>query len=136
MDGVQHAAKKQVDIEFVHESVHQLLKRRVAPGTPEAGEFDAVYCAGLFDYLSDKVCSRLLAYFAASTRQGGTVLATNVHSNNPEKLGMEHLLEWYLVYRDEERMTTLLPPGSEQVRVFTDDTGVNVFAHADVAAIA
>lgn len=49
---------------------------------------------------------------------------------------MEHLLEWYLVYRDEERMTTLLPPGSEQVRVFTDDTGVNVFAHADVAAIA
>ncbi|CAH0439570.1 class I SAM-dependent methyltransferase PhcB [Ralstonia pseudosolanacearum] len=136
MDGVQHAAKKQVDVEFVHESVHQLLKRRVAPGTPEAGEFDAVYCAGLFDYLSDKVCSRLLAYFAASTRQGGTVLATNVHSNNPEKLGMEHLLEWYLVYRDEERMTALLPPGSEQVRVFTDDTGVNVFAHADVAAIA
>lgn len=133
MDAALRTSKKTAEINFVHESVHQLLKRRIAPGTPEAGDCDAVYCAGLFDYLSDKVCSRLLAYFAARTRPGGMVLATNVHSNNPEKLGMEHLLEWYLVYRDEERMATLLPTGSENVRIFTDDTGVNVFAQARMA---
>ncbi|MHA6884126.1 class I SAM-dependent methyltransferase PhcB [Ralstonia pseudosolanacearum] len=132
MDDVRHATSKHVDIEFVHESVHQLLKRRVEPDSPEMGEFDAVYCAGLFDYLSDKVCSRLLAHFAARTRKGGALLVTNVHGSNPEKLSMEHLLEWYLVYRDEARMESMLPAGSGNVRLFTDDTGVNVFAQARV----
>lgn len=91
-----------------------------------------MYCAGLFDYLSDKVCNRLLTHFAARTRKGGTLLVTNVHGSNPEKLSMEHLLEWYLVYRDEARMESLLPAGSANVRLFTDDTGVNVFAQARV----
>ncbi len=67
-------------------------------------EFDLVYCAGLFDYLSDKVCSRLLQYFAARTNPGGTVLVTNVHSSNPQKISMEHLLEWHLIYRDEAQL--------------------------------
>ena len=72
-------------------------------------KFDFVYCAGLFDYLSDKVCARLLQYFAARTNVGGTVLVTNVHSSNPQKISMEHLLEWHLIYRDEGQLESLLP---------------------------
>ena len=120
--------------QFVHQSVHELIKRPTLK-TESLHNCDAVYCAGLFDYLSDKVCNRLLAYFAARTRVGGKVLATNVHSSNPERLGMEHLLEWYLVYRDEERMTNMLPPGFEQAHISTDTTGVNVFAQADMTAM-
>jgi extracellular factor (EF) 3-hydroxypalmitic acid methyl ester biosynthesis protein len=92
---------KPVAINYVHDSVHKLLKRQIDSASDSAREFDAVYCAGLFDYLSDKVCSRLTAHFAARTRHGGTLLITNVHSNNSMKFFMEHLLEWYLIYRDE-----------------------------------
>ncbi|WP_317205676.1 class I SAM-dependent methyltransferase [Janthinobacterium sp.] len=126
---------KRVAIDYVHDSVHQLLKRRVNP-TPApagAGEFDAVYCAGLFDYLSDKVCARLVTHFVARMRRGGRLLITNVHADNPERAGMEHLLEWFLIYRDQAKMVGLLPPLSTDHRVYVDATGVNVFAEASSA---
>jgi extracellular factor (EF) 3-hydroxypalmitic acid methyl ester biosynthesis protein len=123
---------KPVSVDYVHDSVHELLKRRLNPASAGV-PFDAVYCAGLFDYLSDKVCSRLLMHFAARTRSGGTLLVTNVHSCNPEKLFvMGHLLEWYLIYRDEAKMHALLPEQSTHRKVYVDDTGVNIFAESTI----
>jgi extracellular factor (EF) 3-hydroxypalmitic acid methyl ester biosynthesis protein len=122
---------RQPDIRFVQDSVHNLLKRRV-DGPQVGADFDVVYCAGLFDYLSDKVCSRLLSYFASCMRSGGRLLVTNVHSSNPERPGMEHLLEWYLIYRDEAKMELLLPPQSRERTTYVDATGVNVFAEASL----
>lgn len=120
-------------VDFVHDSVHHLLKRRVEPMPDGAREFDAVYCAGLFDYLSDKVCMRLINHFVSRMRSGGTLLVTNVHSNSTEKYSMEHLLEWYLIYRDEARLEALLPETVTARRLYVDATGVNVFAEATVA---
>nr|WP_301542693.1 class I SAM-dependent methyltransferase [Cupriavidus basilensis] len=130
IEGSAASAGHKVSVEMVHQSVHELLKRKITPDDAGLREFDAVYCAGLFDYLSDKVCSRLLSYFAARTRPGGQLLVTNVHSDNPEKFGMEHLLEWYLIYRDEARMSMLLPEQSRDHKLYVDQTGVNVFAEA------
>jgi extracellular factor (EF) 3-hydroxypalmitic acid methyl ester biosynthesis protein len=124
-------AGHKVSLEMVHQSVHDLLKRRLTPDE-SLREFDAVYCAGLFDYLSDKVCARLLNYFASRTRSGGQLLVTNVHSANPEKYGMEHLLEWYLIYRNESGMRALLPAQSAEHKLYVDETGVNVFAEATI----
>ncbi len=128
---VQRRSGRQCTIEYVHDSVHQLLKRRDS-GPGEAGDFDAVYCAGLFDYLSDKVCARLNGYFASRTRHGGRLLVTNVHSANPERHTMEHVLEWYLIYRDEAKMQAILPVRRGDTQVYTDPTGVNVFAETTV----
>lgn len=131
LESIMAGAGKATEINYVHDSVHHLIKRRIDLKADGIREFDAVYCAGLFDYLSDKVCSKLLAHFSARTRAGGTLLVTNVHSRNPEKLFvMEHLLEWYLIYRDEEKMGLLLPLQSSERKIYTDATGVNVFAEA------
>jgi len=124
---------KSIIINYIHESVHQLLKRSVDKSAPETKEYDAAYCAGLFDYFSDKVCSRLTSHFATRTRSKGRLLITNVHSSNPDKFGMEHLLEWYLIYRDETQMELLLPEGSTEHKIYVDATGANVFAEAIVA---
>ncbi|UBM09207.1 class I SAM-dependent methyltransferase [Cupriavidus metallidurans] len=126
------SAGHKVSVEMVHQSVHELAKRRIAADDPSVREFDAVYCAGLFDYLSDKVCARLLSYFASRSKPGGQLFVTNVHPSNPEKFGMEHLLEWYLIYRDEAGMESLLPESSYAHRLYVDETGVNVFAEATV----
>ena len=123
-----------VVINYVQDSVQQLLMRRPDPASNSVREFDVVYCAGLFDYLSDKICSRLTAHFAARIRHGGRLLITNVHSNNPEKSGMEHLLEWYLIYRDETKIASLLPPQSIEHNIYVDATGVNLFAEADIVS--
>jgi extracellular factor (EF) 3-hydroxypalmitic acid methyl ester biosynthesis protein len=124
---------KDVSIRYVHDSVHQLLKRRAEFSSTNAREFDAVYCAGLFDYLSNKVCSRLISHFVERTRPGGTLLVTNVHACNPDRMFvMEHLLEWYLIYRDETSIESLLPMRVGNRKIYADETGVNVFAEATV----
>jgi len=127
---------KRVQVEYIHESVNQLLKRASKKDDPldEQLKLDFVYCAGLFDYLSDKVCARLLQYFVSRSNVGGTVLVTNVHSSNPERHGMEHLLEWHLIYRDEAQLESVLPTNRENTRLYTDDTGANIFAEFQVTA--
>lgn len=129
VEGAAREEGKSAQVRYVHESVHALLKRAARSDVEsEDMQFDFVYCAGLFDYLSDKVCGRLLQYFASRTRPGGRIVVSNVHAANPERNGMEHLLEWHLIYRDEPQLERLLPKSRTGTRLFTDVTGVNVFA--------
>ncbi|MGV8805007.1 MAG: class I SAM-dependent methyltransferase [Polaromonas sp.] len=135
LDKAAREQGKRVNFELVHESVHDLLKRAVRRDeNPDTAKFDFVYCAGLFDYLSDKVCARLLQYFVQRTRSGGGVLVTNVHSSNPQIGVMEHVLEWHLIYRDEAMLESVLPEPRGATRLYTDTTGVNVFAEFSVSA--
>lgn len=127
----QHGSEVHVD--YVQESVHELLKRATRDAVPAEGTgFDFIYCAGLFDYLSDKVCSRLIRYFLSRSNPGCNLLVTNVHSDNPERFGMEHLLEWHLIYRNEAQMLSVLEETGVPVSLYTDPTGVNVFAEVVV----
>ncbi|MBZ0135739.1 MAG: class I SAM-dependent methyltransferase [Planctomycetes bacterium] len=116
-------------LSYMHKSIHELLKES-SRGEEPAQQWDLVFCAGLFDYLSDKICKRLLQLFYAWTVPGGSIAATNVHSNNPIRLFMEHLLEWYLIYRDEAGFESLVP-AEWKPRVSMDRTGVNVYLVAD-----
>jgi extracellular factor (EF) 3-hydroxypalmitic acid methyl ester biosynthesis protein len=134
LEGLQPGTGKKPHVTMRHESVAQLLKRanQLQDGM-EADQFDYVYCAGLFDYLTDKVCTRLMKYLMAQSRAGAKMLVTNVHSSNQERLWMEHFLEWYLIYRDEAAFEKILPPGLQAVNVYTDSTGVNIFMEATIA---
>ena len=71
---------KTVHVEYVHESVHDLLKRAI----------------------------------------------------RRERNGMEHLLEWHLIYRDERQLESVLPHQRSGTRLYTDDTGINLFAEFQV----
>lgn len=127
LDDAIKASGIRPNIEFVHQSVHGLLRQASKHAeASERDEYDIIYCAGLFDYLSDRVCSRLLKLFYQWGTTDGQILVTNVHANNPSRHGMEHLLEWYLIYRDEagmEKLGTVFPCH----HTFTDDTGINIF---------
>lgn len=113
-------------VEFVNKSIDELLKEIQQEVVAGHERYDMVYCAGLFDYFSDEICKRLVALFYSWTRPEGLVTVTNVHACNPNKNLMEHLLEWYLVYRDEADMAKLAPKGSD-FEVAGDETNVNVF---------
>jgi extracellular factor (EF) 3-hydroxypalmitic acid methyl ester biosynthesis protein len=125
------AGRKPLKVTLRHESVHQLLKRASRDqGIALAEQYDYIYCAGLFDYLADKACMRLITYFDKHLRPGGTLLVTNVHVNNPERYWMEHFMEWYLIYRDEASIVQLFPDTLPNAKTFTDETGINLFAQA------
>ncbi len=126
--GLNAALPRPAIIACVNDTVHRLLKRPVDEGASTC-EFDVAYCASLFDYLPDKVCARLLAYCASRLRRRGRMLAANVHAGVAGRHAMEHLLEWYLVYRDEAGLRRLLPP-AVRVDVAADAGGGYVAAQA------
>ncbi len=119
---------KKPQLDFVLKSVHTLLKQATSKEFQfeHIETYDLVYCAGLFDYLSDKACAQLLKIFFKWTSPSGVILCTNVHPNNGALYWMEHLLEWRLIYRNEDDMSKLIPHTGEKI-VYTDKTVVNVF---------
>lgn len=129
-------AKKEVgrspDIVFEQKSVNDLLKASSSVRRSPNRQYDLVYCAGLFDYFSDKVCARLLELFCDWTKIGGRVVATNVHPNNPTRLIMEHVVEWHLVHRTAEDFAKL-SPRPHPYQVYDDASHTNVFLDIVVA---
>ena len=128
LEDLRNRHRRRTGLRFEKKSVHQVLKES-GRAAAQSGTYDMVYCAGLFDYLSDRICRRLLEIFYDLLAPGGLLIATNVHPSNPWRNWMEYLAEWHLVYRDEEQFLKLAPdrapPGSYLVK--PDATGVNIF---------
>lgn len=123
--------RRTASFNMVLKSVTQLLKEAARPGPARSGpRFDVVYCAGLFDYLNDAVCQKLVEVFHQLVAPGGLMLVTNVDAYNPCRNWMELAVDWHLIYRDAESMRALVPRGVNQddVVIRSDlETGVNIF---------
>lgn len=118
------------EIEFVEKSIHQLLKESLRTGDDAgAPRFDVVYCAGLFDYVSDRVCRRLTELFYQMLAPGGLMLVTNVDASKPFRHSMDYLLEWHLIFRNREQMEALRPEGGVPAlaSVEADPLAVNLY---------
>ena len=89
------------------------------------GKCDFIYCAGLFDYLSDRLCKRLVGFFYELLDENGKIVVTNMHKNTNDRYLMELLLDWHLIYRKEEDMLLLLDK-SIPSKTYTDPTKVNL----------
>ena len=112
-------------VTYILKTVQELLRQAIEmPANSQS--YDIIYCAGLFDYLSDRVCAKLVKLFYQWCEPGGRVVVTNVHSSNPVKGLMEHVMEWHLVTRDESDMLRLAPD-QDAAKIYTDETGINVF---------
>lgn len=126
IDAISRREGSSPSIIYEHKSVDQILRQSARIKAEDSNKYDFIYCAGLFDYFSDKACSRVLKLFYSLIKPGCQVLSTNVHENNPVIAAMEYLAEWHLVYRNEETMKALSPPGIDS-KVYGDETGVNIF---------
>jgi extracellular factor (EF) 3-hydroxypalmitic acid methyl ester biosynthesis protein len=140
---LQHAAaaigelkrqyRRTTQIEFLKKSVQQILKEGSKPVERRAEtKYDLICCAGLFDYLPDLVCQRLSNILYSWLAPGGLFVATNVDPSNPLRHGMEHLLDWHLVYRSAA-VARLLKPSEAPEDLFSvqaEDTGLNLLIQA------
>ena len=122
-----HHSKIQLD--FVEKSIDELLRESIAAARDKSvtkQAYDFVYCAGLFDYLTDSVCRRLIALFYEWLVPGGLLSVTNIHPANAARYFMEYLLEWNVIHRTEQELKVLGTPEGEK-EVIGDPTGVNIF---------
>ena len=125
---------RETNVRYFQRSVHQLLRSATQGGDEDFSQYDVVYCAGLFDYLSQRVCKRLVELFCTMVRPGGRVLVTNVAASNPRKAWMEYVMEWNLIYRDEKDMADLIPDNIPiaSSSIVGDSTGVNLFLEIEI----
>jgi extracellular factor (EF) 3-hydroxypalmitic acid methyl ester biosynthesis protein len=128
IEKIKRTHQRHTPVKLVKKSVHQLLKQAGKP-LPAGQQYDMIYCAGLFDYLSDRTCKSLLSYFYDNLAPGGLLIATNVECQNPIRKIMEYMFEWHLIYRTGSNFAALapeyLPPGA--FRLETEASGGNVF---------
>jgi extracellular factor (EF) 3-hydroxypalmitic acid methyl ester biosynthesis protein len=121
--------QRHTKIKTVKIAVTQLIKEHERHGRVAGGEkFDFVYCAGLFDYLSDAVCELLMNAFYSMLAPDGLLVATNVDEHGALHQ-MQCFLDWHLIYRDTKRMRQLTPAQAspEEAVIKRDPSGSNVF---------
>ena len=91
---------KGVDVILKQGSVVELaMDTKRAPRKSERNKYDLVYCAGLFDYLSERLCSKIVSYLYGLTKPGGKLIVSNYTPENASRYFMELVLEWELIYR-------------------------------------
>jgi len=94
--------------------------------------YQMTYCAGLFDYLSQGICRRLIKYMIGRTKEGGTLIVTNVHRNNEMRHYMDYCGGWHIIHRDEGEIEELVPPGY-QTELHYDKHRTNIFLKVLIA---
>ena len=122
---------------FPHRAAVKLMKDNVvlwAIGRTKHnfGLNDIIYSAGLTDYLDDRIFLGLINRAYECLTKGGTLIIGNFGPGNHNKAFLDHILHWPLIHRSEEALTNLFSKSrfSGQVRVLTEENGVNLFAVA------
>ena len=134
IERIQTKHHRRASVEVVKKSVSHILKESlVSAKTPGGMQYDFVYCAGLFDYLTDPICRRLMNIFYNWLAPGGLLMVTNVdatlNDSRAFRHSMDYILDWNLIYRTSARLRTLAPddvsPGD--CVITAEDSGVNAF---------
>jgi hypothetical protein len=98
--------------------------RQILSGKAKLEQYDFVYAAGLFDYLSAPVAAALTCRMFEMTRPGGMMLIPNFLTSVRDVGYMEAFMDWHLIYRNHSDMRALaaaLPRNSvAEYRIFDD----------------
>ena len=83
------------------------VKTVIARGRQDLGQFDFIYAAGLYDYLSDRLGGRLLSSMFTMLKPGGKLWIANFAPDIADVGFMEGVMDWWLIFRDAAAMRTL-----------------------------
>lgn len=122
---------RQTRVETLNVSVLSLLRRAAKHGAVGlGGDYDVVYCAGLFDYLTEEACRELVGLFYENLRPGGLVIAANMNDSQPFRNFIEFVLDWVLIYRSSREVARFAPEDiAKHSAVVAEPSGVNIFLH-------
>lgn len=116
----QHPAP--VNFQFIHKAIKNIIVRGAA-----YKEYDLIYSAGLFDYLSDPVAFMAAQQLFKSVRAGGKLVIGNFNVGNPTQVVMDYALDWELIYRSEQDLLELFKNVGGQLTVEREPLGINLF---------
>ena len=92
--------------------------------------YDLIWSAGLFDYFKDKHFVFLIRKFKHWLSENGEFVISNFSTENPTRLLMEVLSDWYLNHRSESdlhRMALEAGISESIMNIDSEPLGVNLF---------
>jgi extracellular factor (EF) 3-hydroxypalmitic acid methyl ester biosynthesis protein len=115
---------------FVEDAVLGTIRQR--PFVKAIQGSQVIISAGLYDYLSDRVATKLITTLYNHLVPGGVLLIGNVSDTNPDVFPMNFLMNWNLVLRNPESLKALVAPEitnnkEVSVEVISEDLGLNLF---------
>jgi hypothetical protein len=94
-------------------------------GKADFGKFDLIYCAGLFDYLGDRVAVALVRGLAGLLKPAGMLTVGNFCPRNHGRGFMEGMMDWSLILRGRDDLRRLAQEAcpDRALRTYTDQPG-------------
>jgi hypothetical protein len=106
----------------VHEAC--LKVRSLNTASLQKSDFDLVLSTGLFDYLPLQDATELLAKMRALGAPGALVSICNFAPADRSRIVKDWVVDWQLIYRDEQDMTLAWPDESTPQLTFSPDGGL------------
>ncbi|MCK5544374.1 MAG: cyclic nucleotide-binding domain-containing protein [Desulfobulbaceae bacterium] len=126
---------QQVNV-FSHQATIRLMSENLVKWAlgkviHDIGDQDIIYSSGLTDYLDTRLFIALVSRCHEHLKPGGKLIVGNF-APNPDRTFMDHILQWRLIYRNEEELRELFraSPFRHNVRIISEEQGVNLFAVA------
>ena len=89
-----------------------------------------IYSLTIGNYLKDQEFIAILDWIYEHLLPNGTVILGNFNTSNPDRLLLEHILEWHFTYRSAEQLEKLFANskfGSLPIEIEADEFGVELF---------
>lgn len=89
-----------------------------------------IYSVSMANYLRDRELIRILDWIYDRLLPNGVAIIGNFHSANPDRVLLEHILEWHSIYRSAEDLEKLFSHSkfrSLPVTIQSDEFGVELF---------
>ncbi|MCI0684275.1 MAG: class I SAM-dependent methyltransferase [Gemmataceae bacterium] len=113
-------------VETSNVTIRQLLTDR-----HDLGQFDLIYCTGLYDYLQLPAAQRLTAVLFELLRPRGRLLIANFLPGVPDVGYMESYMAWKLIFRTRQEMLAIseeVPLADiRDIRLFAEDNQNIIF---------
>jgi len=116
------------NINFIKENAIRIAFRKDI-GSLIAKKYDLIYSTGLFDYLEERIATKLITNLKKLLNPGGVLIISDVRDrySNPSLHCMEWVSEWELVYRNEEEFRNIfLDAGfqKDKIKPFYEQQGI------------
>ena len=89
-----------------------------------------IYSVSMANYLSDREFIRILDWIYDHLLLDGVVILGNFHIANPDRVVLEHILEWHSIYRSADELERLFSRSKFRSLPFSiqsDEYGVELF---------
>jgi len=128
-----HYIDQQINI-FSHKAEIRLLnvnliKWAIGKADHNFGLHDIIYSAGLTDYLNDDLFTAFVNRCYLQLKDNGYLIIGNFAPANPDRLFMDHILDWRLIYRTADELKQLFQQTAfcDNVTIFSETQQVNLF---------